>query len=724
MHAFRSGLLIALLMLGCGASDPLEEVRALHRAGLFEDSLEPLRALVKTRPEDAEVHYLYGIALLRAAGPSLAQFPLQRAMEDPEWRVQAGITLASGAIATHNPDTAVDVLGEVLEAEPDNVQALVMRANAHILTRRHYEEALIDADRVLELDPDNLPVLPFRAVALLGLVRVGEAGKALEEMERRYKEEGLEVGDTSRYCATRAIFALEKGDRVAADRIFRECLERFPASKSLVDAATQFYQGLERPDRSIEILRRAVEESGGQRTFRVPLVLRLRAAGKTEEAKKLLQDATESPQPLLAAAAWVDLAGYLIDRQQNDEGIAAFGRALELMPEPGPQLLFQYADALLVSDRYEEALEAAKKNTVPAYRALVEGRVLLARGEPAKALERFSDGLTEWPNHAVARYYAGIAAESSGQIDRAIEEYRYSIRASAGGTDARVRLARLHLAEGQPNLALTAIQHDVANHPSSLDGALVEIEILSRLGRAKGLPPRLLTAVEPAEIWGRAVAALAAGARSRGGPEAGLATIENADRLDLRAPTSAPALESLVEDLVAVARDEDAVSRATASAEARPDVAAFHVIHGFALDATGADPAQVRAAFDRALELEPENAAALAGTARVIAGSGDADSALRLFERASAAAPDEPEYGRAIAEQLVLLGRSEEAEAKLAELLSRHATDAETALRLAQLREQRGAEREATSALATQAVRFGGGDEARAFLDQVASSGR
>ena len=65
------------------------------------------------------------------------------------------------------------MLGEVLEAEPDNVQALVMRANARILTRRQYEEALIDADRVLELDPDNLPVLPFRAVALLGLVRVG-----------------------------------------------------------------------------------------------------------------------------------------------------------------------------------------------------------------------------------------------------------------------------------------------------------------------------------------------------------------------------------------------------------------------------------------------------------------------------------------------------------------------------------------------------------------------
>lgn len=723
MHELQSGLLIALLLLGCGAFDPLEEVRALHRAGLYEDSLEPLRELVETRPEDAQIHYLYGLALIRSGEPSLAQFPLERAMEDSEWLVSAGITLASGAIATHNQDTALQVLGKVLAAEPDNIQALVMRANAYILTRRHYEEALMDADRVLDLDPDNLPILPFRAVALLGLARIGEAGAALEDMERRYKEEGLEAGDTSRYCATRAVFALEKGDSNAADRIFKECLERFPTSTSLVNAAVQFHEANQRPERAIEILQAAVAASGGERNLLVALVLRLQATGKAEEAETLLRNATKSPQPVLASSAWVDLAGYLMEQEQRDEGIEAFQQALELIPDPSPQLLFQYADALLMSERYEEALKAAKRNPIPVYRALIEGRVFLAQGDAAKALKRFSDGIIDWPDHAAGRYYAGLAAESSGQIDRAIEEYRYSIRARSGGTDAQVRLARLHLAEGQLKHALTAIQHNLSASPRNLEGTLVELEILSHLGVAQRLPPRILEAVQPAEIWGRAVAALAAGARARNGPEAGLATIESADRLDLANPASTPALDALIEDLVALGREEDAVERAAAIAEKRPDVAAFHVIHGLALDANSADPGQVRAAYDRALELEPENAGALAGIARIIAGSGDADSALRLLERAAAAAPDEPEYGRAIAEQLIVLERSDEAEARLEEHLFRHATDAEAALRLAQLREERGAERETTKALARRAVRFGGGDEARAFLDRVAGSG-
>jgi len=721
MGKFFAGLVVALL-LGCGTSDRLEEVRELHEAGLYEQSLEPLRELLKTRSDDPEVHYLYGIALLRAEGPSRAQFPLQRAMEDSAWVVRAGITLASGAIATQNPDTAIQVLARVLEAEPDNVRALVMRTNAYVATRRHYEDALVDANRVIELDPDNLTILPFRVVALLGLQRIGEAGHAIEEMERRHKEEGLEVGDTSRYCATRAIFALEKGDEQAADRIFRECLEQFPASASLVDAAMQFYEGQRRPARSIEVLAAALEASGGDRAFRVPLVVRLHASNRKDEARKLLEDATGSPKPVVAATAWVDLAGYLIDDQHYDEGIEAFQKGLEEAPEVSPQLLFQYADALLMSERYDEALEAAQKNTVPAYRALTEGRVLLAQGKPAEALERFAEGIKEWPNHAVARYYAAFAAESAGQIDRAIEEYRYTIRASSSGTDAHIRLARIHLAENKPEFALTALHHDVAAHAGDLNTALIELETLSQLDRTTPLPQRLRTVIEPDPVWGRALAALSAGARARGGPEAALAIIEGADRLDLKAATSAPALESLVVDLVALGRADEAVERASESAEAEPESAAFQAIHGLALAASGNDPSGARAAYERALALDPENPVALAGIARILLQGGKTEEAIPLFERASAAAPEDSRYKRAIAEQLARSGKNREAEAKLTELLSEQATDAEAALLLARLREERGAERATTRALAARAVRFGGGEEASRFLERLGDS--
>jgi len=399
------------------------------------------------------------------------------------------------------------------------------------------------------------------------------------------------------------------------------------------------------------------------------------------------------------------------------EGLEAFRTALSRL-DPTPQLLFQYADALLVTGHFDEALEAARRNSVPAYRALVEGRVFLARGEPERALERFSEGIADWPDHAVARYYAALAAEALGRIDRAIEEYRYSIRASPGGTDARLRLARLHLAENRPELALTAIQHDFANSPGDLETVLAELEILSRMGLAKRLPPRLSSRVQPRPVWGRAVAALAAGARARSGPDAALQVVEAADSLDLSEPESAPALESLVGDLIALDRVGEAVSRVQAVVEKRPDAAIFHVVHGDVLAARG-DPEAARAAYRRALEIDPASPRALAAVASLDVAAGNPADALPALERAADAAPERPEYARALADALVALERKDEAEAVLAKLLARHATDARAALRLARLREERGAEREATVALVRRAARFGAGEEAQVLLARV-----
>ena len=47
-------------------------------------------------------------------------------------------------------------------------------------------------------------------------------------------------------------------------------------------------------------------------------------------------------------------------------------------------------------------------------RDLLRGRLLLARGHPAEALEVLEEGLRVWPDHSVARWLAGTAAERLG----------------------------------------------------------------------------------------------------------------------------------------------------------------------------------------------------------------------------------------------------------------------------------------------------------------------
>jgi tetratricopeptide (TPR) repeat protein len=200
-------LLLCFQLTGCGPPDPVAEIRELHAAGRFADSLEPLRGLVEARPDDVEVHYLYGLALLRSGQPSLALWSLRKAMEDPDWLVPAALQLGAGALTTGNHEEAMKAADRILEVEPDHLEALLLRAHARVESRRDYEGALADADRVLELDPENVDALVPRTLALLGLERTEESDVALKELESRFEEADLGIDNTARFCAARAMFA-------------------------------------------------------------------------------------------------------------------------------------------------------------------------------------------------------------------------------------------------------------------------------------------------------------------------------------------------------------------------------------------------------------------------------------------------------------------------------------------------------------------------------------
>ncbi|HIF95829.1 MAG TPA: hypothetical protein EYQ54_02165, partial [Myxococcales bacterium] len=102
------GLAWLVAPLGCGSSDPVADVKAMHATRQYEASLEPLRDLIEARPEDAEVFYLYGVALSNGGLFTQAIWPLVRAMEDPEWYPAASLHLADVAISTTDWDIALD----------------------------------------------------------------------------------------------------------------------------------------------------------------------------------------------------------------------------------------------------------------------------------------------------------------------------------------------------------------------------------------------------------------------------------------------------------------------------------------------------------------------------------------------------------------------------------------------------------------------------------------
>src|SRR5262245_11062012 len=555
------------MLVGC--EDPvarLEEIRSLHEQGRFEASLGPLEELLRERPKDPELLYLYGVANAQTGRASLALWPLREASEAPEWAVRAGAALAQTALATDDYATAIEAASRVLEIEADHRAALAARAEARLGTNR-FEEALADADRLLALDADEQEARIVRLQSLIGLKRIDEAEAVFGELEAQWRQLPEPLAD--RYCAARALFAKEADQIELAEQRLEECLREFPTGPMTIEQAIDFFDERGRADRATEILRKALEEEPTSALTRERLAARLRSAGQPEEAERLLLAGTELQDPIVARNAWGALAAHYFQLDQFAKAVSAWQHVLELTEKPDPEHLFGYAEALIRAGRHDEALKVARE-LPEVYAELVRGLSLLEQGRPEEALERFSAGLRLWPNHAGARYFAAIAAERSGNFDRAIEEYRQSLRSGAAQGDAGVRLARLYEAEGAYEPAMQVLSRHLDAQPRDPEGRLLALRIAAHLRRGDWFREALAW---PTRRGGPVVAQAAQIVASSRGPAAAVDLLRRAPGIDFTDPADADALRVLVVQLLASGRGDEARAQVETALTAHPDAA-------------------------------------------------------------------------------------------------------------------------------------------------------
>jgi predicted Zn-dependent protease len=282
-RTFPLGLLCGALVVGTacpqGSGDRLDEIRGLHSRNRYEESLEGLRALMDEDPTDPEVNYLFAKALMQIGEPSLAIWPLRRVVELPDYAFEAGMMLAWATLDSRMPQDAVDA---ALATEPDNVEALALRAHAN-LKAGHYADALTDTERAFELDPDNPAILVPRVLALLEFNRVDEAEAALDASKLVVEsgEEQVLEKTQARLCLTNAGFALDNGDQKNAEVMFADCLDAYPADPLVVLAVVDFYDSTDEQERATDLLRRTFEDTRSTE-FGHALLQRARRLGNEE----------------------------------------------------------------------------------------------------------------------------------------------------------------------------------------------------------------------------------------------------------------------------------------------------------------------------------------------------------------------------------------------------------------------------------------------------------
>jgi tetratricopeptide (TPR) repeat protein len=709
-----------LAPIACGPSDPLPALRAQQESGDFSGSVEPLRALLEKQPDNAEANYLYGRALVATQRAGLASWALRRAMQDPAWEVPAGLELANAALTTGDNNEAVEIATKVLEHDPDNVMALQTRASAHAHWRKDLEQALRDADRVFELDPDSIGAFEPRILALLSLDRVDEARAAMNDLAKRIKEVESPASTQAWYCATAAIFADESGETESARKQWDQCVADHPSSSDVVRPALDFYDSVGAYQRSVEVLRAAIAKAPDMLIYRAMLADRLRQAGKPADAEAVLLEAARVDDPRASSDAWLSVGKLRQLVGDRAGGADAIEQSIEKAREAGsvtPQLMLEYADALVLAGRLDQALEVTDQLTVPAHQHLIRARVFQEKGDPAGALAEYDKTFQVWPDNPWARYYAARAAEDVGDFERAMEEYRTSIRIDPAATDARTRAGQLMLADRKPRIA-SQLLRELDHKPLDAAGELLALRIAGRFGTSEEVASAL-KGVEGSDgrLSAAAVASLATGiAEGDSGPRGAVRAIRLAPYLDFKDPRDAAALRALVK-YSHEAGERATPTELTKAVAAQPQLAVFQELRGLDLELAGKLD-EARAAYSRAVEVNPNNPGALAGLGRLAAPS-DPAQALDYFDRAAAADPSDPAAKLGAARALIAIGKQEEAAKRLDALLAAHPVEADAAALRASLDLDRGVATDQTLERARRAARFGAQPEALELLGRV-----
>jgi tetratricopeptide (TPR) repeat protein len=720
--ALAPAAVACIALAACEAEDPLEAIRRQQASGDVEGSLEALRELIAVQPDNAEAHYLYGQALALTQRSHLAGWSLRRAMEDPEWLVPAGLQLAQLGLNSGDNNEVVEITSSILEREPDNAMALLLRAQGYTRWKKHPELALADADRVIELAPELLAAHEPRILALIQLDRKDDAREALAEAGRRIETVDAPPEVRAWHCSTTAQFEMDAGDVDAARKTWTQCLEKYPANLEVVSNAMSFHDTQGELDRSLELARGALERAPDSPQLRTVLANRLAAMGRAAEAEAVLREATRSPQPAVAAAAWQELGKIRQRLGEFASATEAFEQALELAEgagEAAPQLEFDYADTLVVAGQYDRALEVAE-GLAPAHRHLIRARVAQERRQPAEALAEFQAGLRLWPDNPYARYYAAVAAEELGDFDRALAEYKWAVRDSPDATVARIRAATMLMAERKPIAAVEFLFAGTGRGaPLEIEGQLVALRAYGAVGNQVATRQLLEAIRKSSPAWvGRAWAAAAEGLAWNGGPGAARELLAAVPAADWKNPAFLPALRAFVRwshEAGDTAAAREALRRAVA---AQPDSGELQEIRAFDLELSGAEPEAVRAAYARAVELQPANALALAALGRVTLSS-DPAAAIDYFDRAAAADLADPAPKLQAARAVAASGDPDAAAGRLDALLLAHPYEGEAAAERARLDVARGVATPQTLERAQRAVRFGGGADALDLLSQV-----
>jgi tetratricopeptide (TPR) repeat protein len=663
MAAAAITICLAAGAAGCSrnAAYYVDKGRKLLAEGKAEEAALNYRKAIQQNGRSAEALYGLGQAEVRMKNATAAWQNLREAVRLNPRHAGAAIALADLALAVYASgpermrtafDTARDMADALVREHPELAAGHRLTGQIALLESRggHAVRAFRSACARDAKDP-------AAAIGLVEALLLAGDVTAAVETERQW---------SSRYGGHRSMtaalyrFHVSAGDLAAAEKILLDRVGRVPDDVESKAELARLYGRTKRAAEADRILTSMVHEAGRRPEGAILAGDYYRAAQQDEAALSAYQAGTQGDGPAASACA-VRAAAILRAAGQWGEAIRILEESLRKHPD----------DPGLAAARIE---------------------VLLDRGAPAdiseavKSAAALAGGKTP---DAAFHFLYGRALYSSGDRNRAAQQFNTAARISPGRPEARLALATLALAGGNPAEALSHADAVLAADPENavavmmkaealkLSGALTaaRAELIRLLAARPGLRDaelqlaeidlvsgnkdkaaasfrRLFSAAEDA----RALRGVVASEIARGNTAAALALLER--KASALPPT--PDFGALIVRAGEAANKLDsALGLLNRVAKEHPRAAAVHASMADLHSIRGDYPAALRS-IETVRQLDASWPALDAVLGSVLERMNDAHRALRAYETALRKDPQNAKIRNNIANLLVETGRSPE----------------------------------------------------------------
>jgi len=623
---------------GAGAEKELKTARSL---GLSSDQLviplarayllqgKPKELLEELKPEPgfsnqlrAEIFVLQAKAHMALGEADEASRLLGRALEANPESLMALLVKARVAIMQNDLVLSRKLIDQVISQQPDNLEAWLVagdiaRLNSDFaVARKHY-------DKALELAPMNVPALLGRAGVSIAMNDFQAALQSAEQIQKSSPQHPL-----ANYV--RGVVLYKQGKTEAAEQALQKVLQvapgHLPTQQML--GSIYFTDGrYEQARASLETVLNVFPNDLAVRKLLAGTWLKL---GRPESAIPILEKilpANETDPQLLAL-----LGGAYMQNNNTAKGAEYLERAVALSPR-NALIQTQLALGRLASGKTTEAVEALE-TAVQLGQDVFQADVLLIltylRSKTFdKALDKAGQLALKLPDSAVPDNLAGAAYIGLGDIPAARGSFEKALKIQPGFVPAIMNLAKLDQAERDFGSAKARFEQVVKQRKGHIKAILALVQIAEQEGNQA-----------EADKWLRQAREQNAGDLQVGallvqywaGRRDFVKAVDIAREMKTQFPENFAALRIYGLIQLAAEQKNDALETFNSLVEYYPDVAAAHTLLGKAYLATG-DFVLAGRHINKALGLDNRFIPAQQALAQLALQNGDPDKAIRIAKK-------------------------------------------------------------------------------------------